>query len=159
MRAACSAAYTDTTLALSRDYETSNSPDPQDGRAEVSCPAFKRAESAESAESADSSHEPACQPACQPAHQPKEKCQPNGAALTMYRSTMEILFSQRHVGEMCCALRHWYVNFPRFHGFRGGQHPKEFRGASLECDETGVTAMQRSATGPQRRSALCVSKC
>ena len=40
------------TLALSRDYETSNSPDPQDGRAEVSCPAFKRAESAESAESA-----------------------------------------------------------------------------------------------------------
>ena len=43
----------DTTLALSRDYETSNSPDPQDGRAEVSCPDFKRAESAESAESAE----------------------------------------------------------------------------------------------------------
>ena len=41
----------DTTLELSRDYETSNSPDPQDGRAEVSCPDFKRAESAESAES------------------------------------------------------------------------------------------------------------
>ena len=39
----------DTTLALSRDYETSNSLDPQEGRAEVSCPAFKRAESAESA--------------------------------------------------------------------------------------------------------------
>ena len=38
------------TLALSRDYETSNSPDPQEGRAEVSCPDFKRAESAESAE-------------------------------------------------------------------------------------------------------------
>ena len=35
------------TLELSRDYETSNSPDPQDGRAEVSCPDFKRAESAE----------------------------------------------------------------------------------------------------------------
>ena len=32
----------------SRDYETSNSLDPQEGRAEVSCPAFKRAESAES---------------------------------------------------------------------------------------------------------------
>ena len=31
-----------------REYETSNSPDPQDGRAEVSCPGFKRAESAES---------------------------------------------------------------------------------------------------------------
>ena len=41
----------DTTLELSRDYEASNSPDPQDGRAEVSCPDFKRAESAESAES------------------------------------------------------------------------------------------------------------
>jgi len=35
--------------SCSRDYEASNSPDPQDGRAEVSCPAFKRAESAESA--------------------------------------------------------------------------------------------------------------
>ena len=38
----------DTTLELSRDYETSNSLDPQEGRVEVSCPAFKRAESAES---------------------------------------------------------------------------------------------------------------
>ena len=37
------------TLELSRDYETSNSLDPQEGSAEVSCPAFKRAESAESA--------------------------------------------------------------------------------------------------------------
>ena len=34
---------------MSRDYETSNSLDPQEGRAEGSCPAFKRAESAESA--------------------------------------------------------------------------------------------------------------
>ena len=49
---------------------------------------------------------------------------------------MEILFSQRYVGEMRRALRPWYINFPRFHGFRGGQHPKFSRGASLECNET-----------------------
>ena len=41
---------------LSRDYETSNSPDPQEGRAEVSCPDFKRAESAESAAEASTVH-------------------------------------------------------------------------------------------------------
>ena len=38
------------TGAAPRLSETSNSPDPQDGRAEVSCPDFKRAESAESAD-------------------------------------------------------------------------------------------------------------
>ena len=66
---------------------------------------------------------------------------------------MEILFSQRHVGEMCCALRHWYVNFPRFHGFVEVANIQNFLGALASvCDETGVTVGYRA---PAALRAMC----
>ena len=48
---------------------------------------------------------------------------------------------------MCRALRHWYVNFPRFHGFRGGQHPKVSRGAG-ERVARGAAVVTVSAFAP-----------